>query len=146
LARSGGRLPQMNRAALTISRTALVVVDESTARAACDGSPGAAGATLLSLLLQKPVARVVLWAERYLFARGAPAPAATKFRMKRPIRSTHRGVEYSVTLSEKSDRWTWQFSIGSAVKTGKVTAKLDLYAQRLVQKQIDRELCQRNKN
>jgi hypothetical protein len=62
--------------------------------------------------------------------------------MKRPIRLMHRDVEYTVALSEKSDRWTWQFSIGSSVKTGKVTAKLDLYAQRLDQKQIDRELCQ----
>ena len=40
----------------------------------------------------------------------------------------HRDVEYTVALSENSDRWTWQFSIGGAVKTGKVTAKLDLYA------------------
>jgi hypothetical protein len=60
--------------------------------------------------------------------------------MRSSIWFVHRGVEYTVVLSEKPDRWAWRFSIDSDVKTGKVTAKLDLYAWRLVQKQIEREL------
>jgi hypothetical protein len=56
------------------------------------------------------------------------------------IRLVHRGIEYSVVLSEKPDLWTWRFAIGDNFKSRKVTAKLDLYAQRLVQQRIDQEL------
>ena len=61
-------------------------------------------------------------------------------RMSSPIRLAYRGVEYTLVLSEKPNRWTWRFSVGSNVKAGWVIAKLDLYARRIVQQRIDREL------
>jgi hypothetical protein len=71
---------------------------------------------------------------------GNKSNQAVIFHWMKSIRLVHRGIAYTVVLSEKPDRWTWRFAIGNTVKSGKVTAKLDLYARRLVQQRIDQEL------
>jgi hypothetical protein len=107
-----------------------------------------------SFLVGSSERSVILLTNHDLFARMFSERNATFFRKRRrlqkqpscylslmkPIRFVHRGIAYTVVLSEKPDRWTWHFSIGEKVKSGKVTAKLDVYAQRLVQQRIDQEL------
>ena len=53
---------------------------------------------------------------------------------------THKGVEFTVSMTAVPDVWKWQFQIGLRVRSGKTEAKLQLLAVRRVQSQIDREL------
>jgi len=52
----------------------------------------------------------------------------------------HKGVKYSITRTEISGIWKWQFRFGDLVKTGKTEARLPLLAMRRVPIRIDREL------
>ncbi len=54
----------------------------------------------------------------------------------------HKGVEYTITLTELPGVWKWQFRIGDLIKSGKTEARLPLLAMRRVQLRIDRELKQ----
>lgn len=53
---------------------------------------------------------------------------------------THKGVDYSVALTETPGIWKWQFRIGDEVKTGRTETRLHLLAIRRVQLRIDGEL------
>jgi hypothetical protein len=53
---------------------------------------------------------------------------------------SYKGVEFTVSMTGNPDVWQWQFQIGSATKSGKTEAKLELLAVRRIQSQIDREL------
>jgi hypothetical protein len=50
----------------------------------------------------------------------------------------HRGIDYTVKV--ESDLWHWQFRIGDAVTTGKITTRLKGMASRKAQLRIDSEL------
>lgn len=52
----------------------------------------------------------------------------------------YKGVHYTLTRSETSGVWKWQFRIGDRVRSGKTEARLPLLAMRRVQMKIDREL------
>jgi hypothetical protein len=52
----------------------------------------------------------------------------------------HKGVKYSITRTEISGIWKWQFRLGDLAKIGKTEARLPLLAMRRVPIRIDREL------
>jgi hypothetical protein len=52
----------------------------------------------------------------------------------------HKGVEFTLAPSSMPGVWHWRFQIGDQIRTGKVTAKLELLAIKRVQLRIDRAL------
>ena len=52
----------------------------------------------------------------------------------------HKGVDYSLALTETPGIWKWQFRIGDFARSGRTEARLLLLAMRRVQLKIDREL------
>lgn len=52
----------------------------------------------------------------------------------------HRGVDFSLALTEAPGIWKWQFRIGDEVRNGKTETRINLLAVRRVQLQIDRAL------
>jgi hypothetical protein len=52
----------------------------------------------------------------------------------------HKGVDYSLALTETPGIWKWQFRIRGEVKTGRTETRINLLAIRRVQLQIDRAL------
>ena len=52
----------------------------------------------------------------------------------------HKGVDYSLALTETPGIWKWQFRIDGEVKTGRTETRINLLAIRRVQLQIDRAL------
>ncbi len=52
----------------------------------------------------------------------------------------HKGIEYTLSMTETPGVWKWQFRIGDQVKTGKTETRLYQLAIRRVLQRIDREL------
>ncbi len=52
----------------------------------------------------------------------------------------HKGIEYTLCMTETPGVWKWQFRIGDQVKTGKTETRLYQLAIRRVLQRIDREL------
>lgn len=52
----------------------------------------------------------------------------------------HKGVDFSLALTDTSGIWKWQFRIGDGVISGRTETRINLLAVRRVQLRIDREL------
>jgi hypothetical protein len=52
----------------------------------------------------------------------------------------HKGIDYSLALTETPGIWKWQFRIGQEVVSGRTETRINLLAVRRVQLRIDREL------